>query len=817
MADLTLRVLAGSRATHTTKGSPLTHPEMDTNWINLDDEIHQNIDDITQLQADVAVLQIMVTQTGTSPPTNYQTGSLWYDPSTDTLYCFNGTRWVDTGATAPAGVTFPANADSTAGDTFYHTGDLTFYVFDGTQWQPLGPTVPVQATNPTPVITGDLWYDTTDDILRVFDGTSWIVTIGSINNHTDVDTATNPPVVRQSLMWDGTDWVPMDSGRVTYGSIIPVPNGDEITGDEYFITLDGTNATEATVGYIWDGTQWKRTSGGAISYSNAAPSGTGAGVGDEWYWTTDGTRGGNLVAGYVFDGTGWTLTTTIADVEYGATAPTSTVNVTEGDVFIVTHDGTPTGEVIGEYIFDNGGNWKKTSGGIINTTVAGGVPTVTGTENEGDEWIVTDTGNAAGTVIESYAFDGTSWIRVATGPHRVRFGNGNPVAVAADKAGDEYYDTTNGNNTGIVLASWVYDGTQWVDVTTGGDTSDHQASAAAPTTRSNGTALQDGDIWYDTTNNLIHLRESGVWEVFGGDNSDHQTSAGAPANRSNGTALQDGDIYYDTVTGLMYVRSGGAWTILGGDTSDHQAAAAAPGTRSTGQPLVDGDIYYNTTDQLLYLRVGGAWVINGGDTSDHQASAVAPAFRSTGKPLVDGDIYYDTTTNLMYVREAGAWVILGGDTSDHQTTAAAPTTKSNGQALTDGDIYFNTTSNLMYVRSGGAWTVLGGDTSDHQAAAAAPATRSNGQPLVDGDIYYNTTSNSLFVRDTGAWVNSAPAEVVTTTASAPTVAGTEISGDTHIVANATIPEQLWIWNGAAWVEQLRRLDASPDGGATDDF
>ena len=36
-------------------------------------------------------------------------------------------------------------------------------------------------------------------------------TLGSINFHSDVDTVTNPPLTNQPLMWDGTNWTPIDA------------------------------------------------------------------------------------------------------------------------------------------------------------------------------------------------------------------------------------------------------------------------------------------------------------------------------------------------------------------------------------------------------------------------------------------------------------------------------------------------------------------------------------------------------------------------------------------------------------------------------
>ena len=139
MANLILRVNTGTLPTHLTKGSPLTHAEMDTNWTNLDDEIHQNIDDIADHEVRLVDVENKVTFAGPSYPAAPAPilGSTWFDTTTNTFYAWDGTQWSDTGQTTPIGATAPT--PTTPGDMWYDTTTFSLYIWDGTVW------VPVQA------------------------------------------------------------------------------------------------------------------------------------------------------------------------------------------------------------------------------------------------------------------------------------------------------------------------------------------------------------------------------------------------------------------------------------------------------------------------------------------------------------------------------------------------------------------------------------------------------------------------------------------------------------------------------------------------
>ncbi len=118
-------------------------------------------------------------------------------------------------------------------------------------------------------VVGATWWDTIETSLKVWDGTEWQV-VGdpeggypgggfSIGELTDVDVTTNPPVIDQVLLWDGTNWVPgkgfdptldeIVSGEWSFTNVIvapAVPSLDShLTNKLYTDTGDATTLASA--------------------------------------------------------------------------------------------------------------------------------------------------------------------------------------------------------------------------------------------------------------------------------------------------------------------------------------------------------------------------------------------------------------------------------------------------------------------------------------------------------------------------------------------------------------------------------------------
>jgi len=71
MANITLRLI---------KGSPLTHDELDNNFIAINDQIDGS---------DTATNSI-----GSAEPTDPKTGDIWFDTGNDLVFMYNGSTWV---------------------------------------------------------------------------------------------------------------------------------------------------------------------------------------------------------------------------------------------------------------------------------------------------------------------------------------------------------------------------------------------------------------------------------------------------------------------------------------------------------------------------------------------------------------------------------------------------------------------------------------------------------------------------------------------------------------------------------------------------
>ena len=94
-----------------------------------------------------------------------------------------------------------------------------------------------------------------------------------------------------------------------------------------------------------------------------------------------------------------------------------------------------------------------------------------------------------------------------------------------------------------------------------------------PTERPNGEDLQNGDIWFNTCVMETFWYYNGTWLQLGsigpqgekGDTGNYQTicSLHAPKHRTNGDALECGDIWFNTCNGEAFIWYNGTWLAFG--------------------------------------------------------------------------------------------------------------------------------------------------------------------------------------------------------------------------------------------------------------
>lgn len=195
------------------------------------------------------------------------------------------------------------------------------------------------------------------------------------------------------------------------------------------------------------------------------------------------------------------------------------------------------------------------------------------------------------------------------------------TAPTSPGVGQLWYDTST-----FTLKVWT--GAQWASFENGN--SDLQTAAATPTTRSNGKTLAAGDLWLDTTTNSMNVWNGTAFVLVtatasAGTSEGVRALAAAPTTRANGSALQAGDSYYNTTEGVVYVYDGTTWEAQSSGNTDSQVAAAVPTVRSTGTALRNGDQYYNTTLDALFVYDADTttWVRHMKTTGDVMTGRVA--------------------------------------------------------------------------------------------------------------------------------------------------------------------------------------------------
>ena len=171
------------------------------------------------------------------------------------------------------------------------------------------------------------------------------------------------------------------------------------------------------------------------------------------------------------------------------------------------------------------------------------------------------------------------------------------------------------------------------------------AFAQPPTTTNSGGALVAGLLYFDTTQNRMFEFSGVAWAPLAGGTS--TASAGlyvgaypvAPTDRADGSALQPGDLYYNTTAGAgggLYEYINGAW------------APATISTTITGSTTVGGDLTVDGNLTVIkHSTLDAGLTVTGGETVDTSTIgtldvtglANVGTLEIAGKPVVEaGDL-----------------------------------------------------------------------------------------------------------------------------------------------------------------------------------
>ena len=194
-----------------------------------------------------------------------------------------------------------------------------------------------------------------------------------------------------------------------------------------------------------------------------------------------------------------------------------------------------------------------------------------------------------------YFEDSAGNIRKIGGAH---YGATAPNVAAAGQTGNSvgelWYNTADAK-------LYIWDGATWT-VAGGTDTQSFYLAGpwATGTLRPDGQPLLPGDEWYDTSTTppTPYVWDGAAWVLTATNDTHSFTGAGDPkvtnpvTLRPDGTALQDGDVYFDTTVGqeraYRYVLATTSWS-----NADNKVF-----TQDTLPPVsstFDGDLWYDTT------------------------------------------------------------------------------------------------------------------------------------------------------------------------------------------------------------------------------
>jgi len=176
------------------------------------------------------------------------------------------------------------------------------------------------------------------------------------------------------------------------------------------------------------------------------------------------------------------------------------------------------------------------------------------------------------------------------------------------------------------------------------------------------TGAVDGDLWFDTDDQLLYRYNGASWEQIGTANVTY-SQATAPTGTK-------GDLWYDTDDNKLYRHDGVGWQQVS-TSNDIYSQSTAPTSQKKG------DLWYDTSTKKLKRYNGTAWEDIGNDftatsqlTDDAGLGQTAdwPQITGTGKPADNADVTADQMDAGVEITLAGGG-IRAGKTGYSDTTA----------------------------------------------------------------------------------------------------------------------------------------------------
>lgn len=657
-------------------------------------------------------------------------GDQWVDTdNNNVIYSWNGTAW-----------------EKSSDDTH-------------TIWSAIAPTL---NNDGLPLKDGDLWANSSMDTysfhdLKVYHGGVWH-DIGTADTHSFTGNGT--PYISAPSVGTNTQTLRPDGGALVEGDFYWDKNDNVIyayNSAEWIPVADDYHALDlGTMTLAYPSTPTTRPDGTALRLADQATSKDRR----LFTWTEDaggvGVPGWRQAIGYYrMSMYGTTLDpNTNALYNTRSSVDGTTQGTLQGDMYVDSQS-------LGLWVTDGAGNWEKVNDDTHSFS-GSGAPALTkrpandaGFQNDlvaGDQYIDT-------TADSLYYWDGAAWQLISSTDTHSFTGTVDPtITVRPDGSalltGDQYINTT----TDVLF---YYNGTAWEAFTNTIDTHSFTgAGVPTLTQRPDTTVLLVGDQYLDTNTKVLYSWNGTTWDVIS-DDTHSIYGSGDPivsnpvTTRPNGSALQQGDVYSNGDDNTIWVYSGASWNMFSTYVMSYTAIGAPTLTqRPTGESLVSGDQYIDSSTNTLYYWNGTAWTLLS-STDTHSFSGTADptlTVRPDGTALLTGDQFINTTADTLWYYNGTAWEKISSADTHSFTGSGAPTltVRPDASALLSGDTYTDIGQLpivVQYVYDSGIWNL---DDDFHVYLGGSHPSTSTYAASTNGKMYTN-----IFTRDFYCWVGSA--------------------------------------------------------------
>ena len=278
----------------------------------------------------------------------------------------------------------------------------------------------------------------------------------------------------------------------------------------------------------------------------------------------------------------------------------------------------------------------------------------------------------------------------------------------------------------------------------------YQISNNAPTARPDSGALQNGDLWFDSSSNKVMM-------VYDGSSGDGFSAITPNQSDLTNINIVAGQITFQEDLGLITnaINTGSgnnSVNTVGSNIADVNTTA----TNIAKITTVADDLNEGTSEiDTVATNIAN---VNTVGTDIANVNTVAASIANVN--TVQGSISNVNTaaTNIASINTTAASIAnVNNFTDRYQVAASNPTTDGGGNALAAGDLYFNTSANELKVYTGSAWQ--GGVTATGNFAATTGNTftgsnihNDNVKSIYgtgsDGMELFHNTSDSI-INDTG--------------------------------------------------------------------